>query len=163
GGPARLPERRGPHLAIDPDRLPAGLRRELRPRLPAPERVHPPPGHDRPPRGDGGHTLGMRVQEAHALAPELVPRRRPRAVAEDVVGPQAVHHDDHHVHPLRRLARRAAEPERGIAERAGSAGTQQVATRNLPLHAAGYRPLLMSIERMACSSGSLASTSRTTS
>src|SRR6185436_640812 len=103
------------------------------------------------------------VQVAHALLTELVPRRGPGAAAEDVVGPQAVHHHHDHVHARRGLRGGAAQPERRVAERAGAAGTQQVTSRYLPRHPGDYRPLLMSIERIACSSGSFSSTSRTTS
>jgi hypothetical protein len=101
-GPALLAEHLGPHLAVAADRFPAGLRRQVGVGVPAPEGKGAPAGHDRPASGDGGHALGVGAGEVQRLPDHPVPGRRARAGAVDVVGSQAVHHHDDHIHRVRR-------------------------------------------------------------
>ena len=139
GRPALLAQDLGPGLAVAADGLPARLRGQLLDGPPAAERKGAAAGHDRPPRGDGRHALRVGAREAKPLLGDLVHRRRARSRPVDVVGPQAVHHHDHHVHRARRcglalegrLARglvvvvAAGRPEQRDPRGAGAAGLDQ--------------------------------------
>ena len=104
----------------------------------------------------------------------LVPGRRLRAAAVDVVGAQAVHHHDDDVHRVRRGAaeldlvagRLVVRVAAGRAEQREPGGTRAAGPDHIPaceVVSQGWleRRLEMSIERIECSSGSLSSTSRT--
>ncbi len=98
GGPALFAQDLRPHLAVAVHGLPAGLGRKIAVGMPAAEGKRAPAGHDRPAGGNGRHPLGIGPLEAQRLLGHLVHRGRTRPRAVYVVGPEAVHHHNHHVH-----------------------------------------------------------------